>query len=52
MPVSLSRVGELLAQYQDVVNPGKSLPPAVHDVVHHTVTSRLPLVSKFFHTAW
>jgi hypothetical protein len=37
---------DLLAQYQDVVNPGKSLPPKVHDVVHHIVTSNPPLASR------
>ncbi len=47
-PVLLFRsVEELLCHFQDVVNPGKALPPVKHDVEHHIITTGPLIASRF-----
>jgi hypothetical protein len=47
LPASFSAVSEVLSDFPDVVNVGKTLPVPCHDVQHHIRTSGPPIASRF-----
>ncbi len=47
LPASFSTVSEVLNDFPDEVNVGKTLPVPCHDVQHHIRTSGPPIASRF-----